>query len=119
MSAPGDDGPGRGAAQDFDAGLAAERTSLAWTRTALSLAVAGALLVRLGIETPLPALGWALGGADVLIAAAIWYREDRRHQLRRQAPAGQALPPQTGLFWLISIATIVTAAAGVALAFLH
>jgi len=89
-----------------DPGLATERTALAWSRAAISLAAAGALLVRLSLETTIPAVGLAIGGADILIAAWLWLRADPRRQ-RRQA-----------LLRLVTAATVVTAVTAVALTLL-
>jgi uncharacterized membrane protein YidH (DUF202 family) len=85
-----------------------ERTHLAWTRTALALVIAGALLVRLGYETGTPAVGWAVGGLDALLAGLLWLREDRMPE-RRDRPSPRVL-------YLIALATLVTAVAGSALA---
>lgn len=85
-----------------------ERTHLAWTRTALSLALAGALLVRLGYATGAPAIGWAVGGLDAVVAGLLWWREDRMEDERRRA--------SPRVFRLLALATLVTAAVGTALA---
>jgi uncharacterized membrane protein YidH (DUF202 family) len=89
-----------------DPGMATERTVLAWSRSAISLAAAGALLVRLGLETAIPAVGLAIGGADILIAAWVWFQADPRRASRAR------------LLRLVTVATVVTAVAAVALAFL-
>lgn len=53
-------------------GLAAERTSLAWTRSALSLGVIGALFIRAGAKSASEALAYPLGGLALLAAAVAW-----------------------------------------------
>ncbi|HSD78118.1 MAG TPA: DUF202 domain-containing protein [Solirubrobacteraceae bacterium] len=59
--------------EDRDPGLAAERTSLAWTRSALSLGVTGALFIRFGTTTPgMETLGYLLGGVTLLAAVGAW-----------------------------------------------
>ena len=85
-----------------------ERTHLAWTRTALALVIAGALLVRLGYETGTPAVGWAVGGLDAALAGLLWLREDRMPEHRDR--------PSPRVFGLIAFAALVTAGAGTALA---
>ena len=87
-----------------DPGMATERTALAWSRSAISLAAAGALLIRLSFETAVPEIGLAIGGADVLIAAWLWFRADPRRQSRAR------------LLRLVTLATVVTAVAAAALA---
>ncbi len=53
-----------------DVGRARERTTLAWTRTGLSFAVAGALLLRLLGEEGSEALGLAV--AFVVLGSVSW-----------------------------------------------
>ena len=50
--------------EDRDPGLARERTDLAWTRTAISFAAVGAVLLR---SDP------AVGAAVLAAAAAVWF----------------------------------------------
>lgn len=52
-----------------DPGAQLERTSLAWTRTSVSIAACGALLVRTGFVDHLVAA--LAGGAVVLVAAVV------------------------------------------------
>lgn len=53
-------------------GLANERTALAWSRSALSLAAIGGLIVRFGTEHREYVIAFPLGGAALLAAAAAW-----------------------------------------------
>ena len=72
-AASGQDRPG-GDPQERDAGLARERTSLAWTRTAISFAALGGVVLKANVVTGLIILAiapviWRLGyvtrgGAD-------------------------------------------------------
>lgn len=54
----------------FDPGLQVERTALAWTRTALSLALAGAVVTRMTVDR-LGAIALLLGLATMIAAVAI------------------------------------------------
>jgi uncharacterized membrane protein YidH (DUF202 family) len=90
---------------------AAARTTLAWTRTGLALAAAGALLIRLAGETPVPFLGWTIGGLDVLLAAGLWLDDDRRRRHGYGAP-----DPRTRV--AVVAATVVTALCAIALSVL-
>ena len=70
--------PGRA----FDPGLQAERTALAWTRTAAAVGVNALLTLRAGLTQDRP---WVMRLGAVLLLAAIAvaiYSVVRRHQLR-------------------------------------
>ena len=54
----------------FDPGLQGERTALAWTRTALALAIAGALIMRFTIDR-LGVVALVLGSIAVALAAVM------------------------------------------------
>ncbi len=53
-----------------DPGLQGERTALAWTRTALALALAGALVTRLTVDR-LGVFALALGAIAIALAAVM------------------------------------------------
>jgi uncharacterized membrane protein YidH (DUF202 family) len=72
-----------------DAGLANERTALAWIRTALSLAVSGALTIRLGVENDLTLAGVVVGGALLVFAAGMW--SHGAHAYRRRQESWEAV----------------------------
>jgi hypothetical protein len=52
-SGPEPDDPGASEAEDGDAGLALERTSLSWTRTAISFAALGGVMLKDNVITGL------------------------------------------------------------------
>ncbi len=61
MTAPSrDDIEGTGDIEDADPGLAAERTELAWTRTAISFAAVGAALLKNHPAAGIPVLALGL-----------------------------------------------------------
>ena len=72
-------------------GLAAERTSLAWTRTALSLALIGGLLIRIGTKSAPATLAYPVGGLAPLGAAAagLWLPTTRSRAAGRGDLAAQ------------------------------
>jgi len=75
----------------IDPGLQAERTRLAWSRTALSLTVIGALMLhpfgrQLSLHQVVP--GWAM----LIFAGAVWWYGGRRYRLVvAQVRAGRSI----------------------------
>lgn len=94
-----------------DPGLARERTALAWTRSALSMAAIGTLVARAAFVGGLAVLGVGAAVAMATVSALTWrhgqvlYRE--RHHVSVQPHA------QTSAFGLLTGATVVTAAVAV------
>ena len=83
-----------------DPGLAPERTALAWTRSALSVAASGALIVRACLRAHLDVLGTLIAIVMAMLAFVVWrhgretYAEawqlDTLERRRRGALAGLA-----------------------------
>ncbi len=84
-----------------DPGLAPERTTLAWSRTALSLLGVAALTLRFARREG-SVLGEAIAVGALLTAAGAW------QQGRRQSRAQRALPA-TAALRALAIAIVVTA----------
>ncbi len=91
-----------------DPGFARDRTALACTRSALTMAGSGTLIARAGFIAHLDALGIASAVAMATIALLTWrhgqaiYRDRSRHTMRPHH--------QTDAFVLLTAATAVTAA---------
>ncbi|PWW56301.1 DUF202 domain-containing protein [Actinokineospora spheciospongiae] len=76
-----------------DPGLQAERTRLAWSRTALATAALGALLLH-GARSP---VGLVCGGAVLLTAAGVLLRGIGRYRhIRRAVAAGRSVVDGSG-----------------------
>ena len=60
--------------------LAAERTALAWQRSALSMAAAGAVLLRIAERHSPPAVSAATGAVALVVAAAMAFYGRRRYR---------------------------------------
>ncbi|GAA1823168.1 DUF202 domain-containing protein [Actinomadura chokoriensis] len=96
-----------------DRGAQPERTALAWSRTTLSLIVAGLLCVRFAPSAPGAATAAAVvcGGAALLLRRSRAGLRARRHQV----PAGRgAADPvsvliMTGLALLLAVVTLLFA----------
>jgi uncharacterized membrane protein YidH (DUF202 family) len=86
-----------GDVEDPDAGLAGERTDLAWTRTAIAFAAVGAAMLK---SRP-------VAGVPVLAFTIVLWEVGR---LPRRPARGHARP-----LWLLVIAATVTAIAAAAL----
>ena len=108
---------GHDAGHDIEDGLPHERTALAWTRTALSLVVAGSLLIRyLGAPFSdvyhLPAYSALAAGTAILWLSARDQRLQTRHnESTSQLRPGRALVVGITAFGL-GVASLLIVAAG-------
>ncbi len=99
-----------------DPGVARERTALAWTRSALTMAASGVLIARAAFVGHLPVLGVVSAVAMAILSALTWrngraiYRERREPWMpqRLQTAAFGRLTAATAL--IAAIATVVTVA---------
>jgi uncharacterized membrane protein YidH (DUF202 family) len=94
-----------------DPGLARDRTRLAWTRSALNMALSGVLIARAGFAAHLDALGLASAIAMATMAMLTW-----RHGwaiYRKRGVAGTLPHRQPGALGLLTVATLVTAAVAI------
>ena len=93
--------------EDIDPGLARERTELAWTRTAISFAAVGVVILK---TSPVA------GGAVLALGALVWGigRLMRRYErdLTRQAGAGER--PRLLLLITITVTAVSLIAVAVA-----
>ena len=90
----------------LDHGAQLERTSLAWSRTAFSVAACGALLVRQGlIDDILVAV--ALGGCTLAASVVIWLLAATRYARKRSTGARHLL---VGHLYAVRAVTVLTAA---------
>jgi uncharacterized membrane protein YidH (DUF202 family) len=90
-----------------DPGLARERTSLAWTRSGLSIAASGALIVRGCLSAHLDALGIVIAVVMAIVAVVVW-----RHGQQTYAEPGLSAPDrrrQSRVLAGLTIATVFTA----------
>ncbi len=85
-----------------DPGLAAERTGLAWTRSAISFAAIGVVILR---QRPL------VGIPVLILSAVVWITG---HAQRKPGRAG--LGPRRVLFVTVCVTVIAAAALAIALA---
>ncbi|MEU5989610.1 DUF202 domain-containing protein [Spirillospora sp. NPDC047418] len=96
-----------------DRGAQPERTALAWSRTTLSLIVAGLLCVRFAPSVPGAATAAAVvcGGAALLLRRSRASLRTRRHRV--PAGGGAADPASvlimTGLAMLLAVVTLLFA----------
>lgn len=95
----------------------AERTALAWNRTGLSLAVVGALALRAGQRGGLLALGEGLAALLWACAAGAWLYGSSLYR-RRTVAEDPPLAERERALGLLTLATVVVAAAALALALL-
>jgi uncharacterized membrane protein YidH (DUF202 family) len=90
--------------------FATERTALAWTRSALSVAAIGALIVRAATQSHLAVVGYPVGIALLLLAAAVWARGNTGYR-RNVAPVDDApVVPATVPLRVIAGVTVAIAA---------
>lgn len=95
-------------------GLQAERTLLAWERTALGLLANGALLLLRGTDTTRPAVLIPAAAALVLALVAAMIGLRRRHTIAR-SPAGTVPVPSAAVLSLGAGVTVVGALAVIAI----
>ena len=94
-----------------DPGLARERTSLAWTRSALNMAASGTLIARAAFVEHLAVLGVATVVAMATLSALTW-RHGQVTYRKRHHP-GMESHVQTSAFGLLTKATVLIAAIAV------
>lgn len=95
-----------------DPGAQLERTSLAWTRTAVSAAASGALLVRAAVHDDLITL-LVFGSVVLAAAVAIWLWSSACYSLAAGKPHGYLLAGNRAT--VIGVATLAAAVSTVAL----
>jgi uncharacterized membrane protein YidH (DUF202 family) len=91
-----------------DPGLARERTALAWTRSALTMAGSGVLIARAAFVGNLAVLGVACAVAMAILSALTWRNGQAIYRERREPWLPQRL--QTTAFGLLTAATVLIAA---------
>lgn len=91
-----------------DPGLARERTALAWTRSALTMAASGVLIARAAFVGHLPALGVVSAVAMAILSALTWRHGHAIYRDRREAWMPERL--QMAAFGLLTGATVLIAA---------
>ncbi|GAA1947570.1 hypothetical protein GCM10009717_12400 [Agromyces allii] len=93
-----------------DPGLQPERTSLAWSRTGLAIAVNAVLALRSGFSSEQPALAVAGVALFVLAAVAVAHGTVRRRQLdARHEP----VPPSPVVMLGVAATVLLAALAGI------
>ena len=101
-----------------DLGLHAERTALAWRRTALGVAVGGVVALRLAAPALGPVVALAAVSGGVLAALAFWLAGRRyravQTSLRDRGDLGALARPAAPL---VAVAVATTLIGGVAVAF--
>lgn len=95
----------------FDPGLQAERTALAWNRTALALTLAGAVVTRVTVER-LGAIAVLLGLVAVAAAAATALLAGARYRRTTVSLRERGALSADGR--VLAVAALSTVAAGVA-----
>lgn len=101
--------------QTFDSGAQNERTSLAWTRTALALLVGVVLATRLAAE-PMGAVAVAFGAVVAPVAGVILVMARRRYKRAHVALHHEASLPDGRLPAMVAVVTALLAVLEVAYA---
>ncbi len=94
-----------------DPGFARDRTALAWTRSALNMAVSGTLIARAAFAAHLAVLGTASAVAMAMMAMFTWRHGQAIYRGRRDPGASPRL--QIRAFVLLTVATVLTATIGI------
>lgn len=105
---PGDPDPPRWErAEAVIASTANERTSMAWSRTALAWAAVGALVVRYQAEAGVASARMVAGGALIACGAAMWLVAQGRYRQRDRAlRADRPLPPAGPMIAAVAVLVI-------------
>jgi len=94
-----------------DPGLARERTALAWTRSALTMAASGVLVARAAFVGDLPELGVVIAVAMATLSVLTWRNGQAIYRERREPSMPQRL--QTTAFGVLTVATVLVAATAI------
>lgn len=91
----------------MDAGLQPERTLLAWRRTALALAVIGAVGIRMAVDD-LGVTAVVVGAGAVIVAAVSYVSATRRYRTTHEEMAADGTPPGMGGPALLMVAAVAS-----------
>src|SRR3954454_10997412 len=92
-----------------DPGKALERTSLAWTRSGLSLAAIGALILRAAALNHLTVPSYAVGALLVALAMFLWAQGSRPYRTREAWDRDRRLLPASRTLRIIAGVTVAVA----------
>lgn len=99
-----------------DEGLQGERTTLAWQRSGLSMAVVGGLIGRAVGEADGLAVAIVAAGAVVIAGGCAWAHGERSYRRDRTALAVGRIAPHVGAVRSMAAVTTLIAALALALA---
>ncbi len=98
-------------------GLAAERTSLAWTRSAFAIVAIAAAVAKAGEQANQPAIAGVAVLVLVVLAALVWWAGRHEHVRRTSGEPADPLPSRR-LMLLLSAASVISAVAAFTIALL-
>jgi uncharacterized membrane protein YidH (DUF202 family) len=99
-----------------DPGKALERTTLAWTRSGLSLAAIGALILRAAALNHLTVVSYAVGSLLVAAALVLWAEGSRPYRTREALQRDSSLLPRASTLRTIAGTTFAIAVYALVLA---
>jgi uncharacterized membrane protein YidH (DUF202 family) len=103
---------------DDDPGLAADRTTLAWRRSGISVMAIGLAVVR-GVPTIDSLPGRPAAGLAIVALGALSFLISSRQAVRRAAHAGTLRPvARLADLWPVTAATVATAAGAIVIVLL-